>query len=303
MTIKVSLIILAATAIAACGQVYHEGDVVKIKPGTPFTFGGIEAGQQKPSVGWQFNTSSFMEAQIVSINEVYHNAIVEFPEPLASAGFHFATIPETGIIGYTGPECTYPVNRVIINDENEIGRGGQQERGRIPDGVATHKVWMNGHYLVVRDDATDPVGSQPVGSQPVVVEQPVVEQSSAQRIMNVYEAYNRHDSQWITQFTSGSINYFGHNKTSNNYIIHDMANDANTYLVGHSTYYPATFTHEVSNEYSPRWTGPMVYDSITAYTEVQERNGRLHQATVRLTVGYTFINNVTTIYALVEKVL
>src|SRR5260370_36613811 len=35
------------------------------------------------------------------------------------------------------------------------------------------------------------------------------------------------------------------------------------------------------NEYSPRWNGPMIYDSINVYSEVQERYGRLHRALTR----------------------
>jgi hypothetical protein len=146
---------------------------------------------------------------------------------------------------------------------------------------------------------------------PVVVEvqptpAPIVPARSPtamQWILRVNDAFNNHNGSWVTQFTSGSINYFGHVNTSDNDILRDMANDDNTYLVGHSTYYPNTFEHEVSNEYSSHWTGPMMYDSITLYNEIQERYGRMHRFTERLTVGYTFVNNVTTIYALVMKVL
>jgi hypothetical protein len=159
--------------------------------------------------------------------------------------------------------------------------------------------------------APAPVVVQPVVVAPVVVEvqptpAPIVPArypAEMQWILRVNDAFNNHNGSWVTQFTSGSINYFGHVKASDNYILRDMANDDNTYLVGHSTYYPNTFEHEVSNEYSSHWTGPMMYDSITLYNEIQERYGRMHQFTERLTVGYTFVNNVTTIYALVMKVL
>jgi hypothetical protein len=63
------------------------------------------------------------------------------------------------------------------------------------------------------------------------------------------------------------------------------------------------FTHEVSGEYSAHWNGPMIYDSINVYSEVQERFGRLHRALTRLTVGYTVENGVPNIYGLVLKVL
>jgi hypothetical protein len=144
---------------------------------------------------------------------------------------------------------------------------------------------------------------------PVVIEQPVVtppppsHPSLMEWVVNVNDALSRHNYNYITRFTSGSINYFGHLRTSDAYIIRDMQNDAYHYFDSNSTYYPDTFTHEVSNEYSPRWSGPMIYDSITTYSETQEKGGRMHRATIRLTVGYTFVNNATTIYALVMKVL
>jgi len=82
-----------------------------------------------------------------------------------------------------------------------------------------------------------------------------------------------------------------------------MNNDARSYAAVNYTYYPDTFTHEVSNEYSPHWVGPMLYDTITTYTEAREFNGRVHRATTRFTVGYTVVNGVTNIYAMVLKVI
>jgi hypothetical protein len=71
-----------------------------------------------------------------------------------------------------------------------------------------------------------------------------------------------------------------------------------------SVVYPETFTHEVSDEYSSRWDGPMIYDSITVYTEALENNGHLHKARTRFTVGYTIQGGQRiSIYALVLKVL
>jgi hypothetical protein len=63
----------------------------------------------------------------------------------------------------------------------------------------------------------------------------------------------------------------------------------------------SSFRHEISNECSVRWNGPMIYDSITVYQEVWERNGIYHHANVRFTVGYTLPDN--RVYALVMKVL
>ena len=45
-------------------------------------------------------------------------------------------------------------------------------------------------------------------------------------------------------------------------------------------------------------TGVIAFDSV-----VTERNGRIHRALTRLTVGYTLNNGVFGIYALVMKVL
>lgn len=90
---------------------------------------------------------------------------------------------------------------------------------------------------------------------------------------------------------------------ANDYIRRDMQSDARTHSWSHGTYYPASFTHEVSDEYSAHWNGPMIYDAINVYSEVQERHGRLHRAMTRLTVGYTVENGVPTIYALTLKVL
>jgi hypothetical protein len=91
-------------------------------------------------------------------------------------------------------------------------------------------------------------------------------------------------------------------ETTNEWIIQDMLQDQHTYAWCRSVYYPSTFTHAVSHEYSPHWVGPMLYDSLTIYSEVQERYGRLHRARVRLTVGYTAIGGNYVIYALVLKV-
>ena len=105
---------------------------------------------------------------------------------------------------------------------------------------------------------------------------------------------------------SGSVNYFGHLKVSNfsnAFIRQDMQGDARTYASDRSTVYPETFTHEVSEVYSSHWDGPMIYDSITVYTEALENNGHLHKARTRLTVGYTLQDQHISIYALVLKVL
>jgi hypothetical protein len=128
--------------------------------------------------------------------------------------------------------------------------------------------------------------------------------SPASFIIALSRAFDNHDWQTITNYTiSGSVNYFGHLRVSNAYIRQDMQGDARTYSSDRSTVYPETFTHEVSDEYSSHWDGPMIYDSITVYTEALENNGRLHRAKTRLTVGYTVQDQHISIYALVLKVL
>jgi hypothetical protein len=123
-------------------------------------------------------------------------------------------------------------------------------------------------------------------------------------INNISQSFDTHDWSYITRLTvSGNVNYFGHLKASNNFIIRDMQGDARNYAWVKSITYPDSFTHEVSNEYSSRWSGPMIYDSIAENTEAMERNGRLHRASVRMTVGYTLVNGLPNIYALVLKVL
>lgn len=123
-------------------------------------------------------------------------------------------------------------------------------------------------------------------------------------ILDVEKAVNSHDWQTLINHTAdGFVNYFGRVHTSNGYIQRDMEQDARTYSSAHSTRYLSTFTHEVSSEYSSRWNGPMLYDSIDVYTEIQERHGRLHRATSRFSVGYTLEDGVPTIYSLTQKVL
>jgi TolB-like protein len=124
-------------------------------------------------------------------------------------------------------------------------------------------------------------------------------------IIALNRAFDNHDWQTVTEGTvDGSVNYFGHSRASNDYIRKDMQGDARTYQSVRSTVYPETFTHEVSGEYSPRWSGPMIYDSINVYSEILENGGRLHKALTRLTMGYTLQDDQKVrIYALVLKVL
>jgi hypothetical protein len=114
-------------------------------------------------------------------------------------------------------------------------------------------------------------------------------------VMSVLRAYNNHNYLALSPYlVPGHVNYFGHRDASPSFIRNDMTNDARTYAAVNCTFYPDTFTHEVSNEYSPHWVGPMLYDTITTDTEARELNGRVHRATTRFTVGYTVVNGAST---------
>jgi hypothetical protein len=129
--------------------------------------------------------------------------------------------------------------------------------------------------------------------------------AQANLIANVNRALDSHDWRTLTGMTvSGLVNYFGHRHVTNAFIAQDMQNDSRNYAWVHSTLYPNTFTHEVSDQYSSYWSGPMLYDSINIYSEAQERNGKLHKALTRLTVGYIIDSSGRpAIYSLTLKVL
>jgi hypothetical protein len=123
-------------------------------------------------------------------------------------------------------------------------------------------------------------------------------------IVNVWTHYSNYDTAWMTAFTQdGLTNYFGERKASNYRISWDMARDSRRYSQWHATYYPETFWRETSNEYSPNWQGPMIYDHIDMQSDVYESGVRWHHARVRFTVGYTYVNQVLKIYALTYQVL
>jgi TolB-like protein len=124
-------------------------------------------------------------------------------------------------------------------------------------------------------------------------------------ITSLNTAFDNHDWQTITDGTvDGSVNYFKRGRVSNDYIRKDMQEHARIYQSVHSNVYPETFTHDVSGEYSSRWSGPMIYDSINVYSEVLETSGRFHKALTRFTVGYTLQSDrKVRIYAFVSNAL
>ena len=130
-------------------------------------------------------------------------------------------------------------------------------------------------------------------------------QSPESFVIAVDQAFDNHDWQTLTKLTvDGLVNYFGHRRATNAYIARDMQGDARNYAWVHSKPYPETFTHEISDEYSSNWNGPMLYDSINVYSEALERNGHIHKAMTRFTVGYTVDSaSRVAIYSLTLKVL
>jgi hypothetical protein len=124
-------------------------------------------------------------------------------------------------------------------------------------------------------------------------------------VMVVNQALESHDWQTLTKMTVDRlVNYFDHKHATNAFIAQDMQSDSRTYAWVKSIPNANTFTHEVSDQYSSYWSGPMLYDSITVYSEAQEKNGKLHKATTRLTVGYVLDSaGHPAIYSLTLKIL
>jgi hypothetical protein len=123
-------------------------------------------------------------------------------------------------------------------------------------------------------------------------------------ILSVIAAVNNHDWQALAPYVAnGHLNYFGDRYSTINLVRREMIQDSYRYGAWHATYDPASFSREVSGEYSPHWEGPMIYDEINAYVEVDEPGVRVHRALQRFTVGYTNIGGVLRIYALVFRVL
>jgi hypothetical protein len=148
--------------------------------------------------------------------------------------------------------------------------------------------------------------AQATPSPPPSVDTPQRENAAQSSLaVAVNGAITNHDWRTLTNMTvSGLVNYFGHRHVTNAFIAQDMQNDSRNYAWVHSSVYPNTFTHEVSDQYSSNWSGPMLYDSINTYTEAMERNGKLHKATTRLTVGYVIDSSGhPAIYSLTLKVL
>jgi hypothetical protein len=159
------------------------------------------------------------------------------------------------------------------------------------------------HYLVYEINQAQPEATP--SSTPLASSSDTEKTSQSGLVMMVNQAIDNHDWKTLTGMTVGGlVNYFGHKHVANAYIAQDMQNDSRNYSWVRSTVHPNTFTHEVSDQYSSYWSGPMLYDSIDMYSEALERNGKLHKATTRLTVGYVIDSSGRpAIYSLSLKVL
>jgi hypothetical protein len=158
-------------------------------------------------------------------------------------------------------------------------------------------------YLVY--EANKPQAQATPSSTPLAPSSETENTAQASLVIMVNQSIDSHDWKTLTRMTvDGLVNYFGHRHVTNAYIAQDMQNDSRNYQWVHSTIYPNTFSHEVSDQYSSNWSGPMLYDSINVYSEALEQNGKLHKAMTRLTVGYVIDSSQRpAIYSLTLKVL
>jgi hypothetical protein len=123
-------------------------------------------------------------------------------------------------------------------------------------------------------------------------------------VLYVWKQFSDHNISAMTSLCQdGLTNYFGHRFTSLGAIATNMNQDRQRYGDWKVTYYPATFWHEVSQEYSRYWTGPMMYDHIDMDSDVYEYGVRWHHAHVRFIVGYTNVGGTVQIYSLTYQVL
>jgi hypothetical protein len=120
----------------------------------------------------------------------------------------------------------------------------------------------------------------------------------------VIETVNNHNWQALAPYiVDGHLNYFGTRHATLRQVRQEMEGDARHYGRWSATWDINTFSRSSSDEYSPYWVGPMQYDEITAYVQVDEPGVRVHRALERLLVGYTFVNGELRIYALTMRVL
>ena len=125
-------------------------------------------------------------------------------------------------------------------------------------------------------------------------------------IHDVLQLISTHNGSGLIHYTVDErVNYFGDVRMRNALIEHDVNGTAHplhaskpleiahAYLFDKPILNTKKFTHEISNEYSEHWVGPMLYDSL----DVQTQTGW-----ARFTVGYTVVEDRTAIYALVLKI-
>lgn len=87
-------------------------------------------------------------------------------------------------------------------------------------------------------------------------------------ILSIFSAVNNHDWQALAPYVAYPCNYFGERYMTMEKIRREMISDSHRYGNWRATYYPTSFSRQVSNQYSRYWVGPMIYDEISAYIEV-----------------------------------
>jgi hypothetical protein len=158
----------------------------------------------------------------------------------------------------------------------------------------------------VQTPPAPPAPPAPTVPTVVIPEKPtfVYDENQYNFILSIIASVNNHDWSSLAPFiANGYVNYFSTRYATLAEVRREMVRDAEHYGVWHATYYPDSFTRQVSSEYSPHWVGPMIYDEINAYVEVDEPGVRVHRATERITVGYTNVNGNLQIYAIVMHVI
>ena len=284
--------------------------LAKTSSGAVYNFEAVAVRSEDPDVAiLKFTATDVPHLQLgTSANAVEGQKILVIGNPESLEG----TVSD-GIISAFREDRTY----IQITAPISHGSSGSpvlDESGQVI-GMAT-LVWREGQNLnfAISSDRirsfllseVDKRQAQTTPTQPPSVTSPQPENAAQSNlVVAVNLAITNHDWKSLTNMTvSGLVNYFGHRHVTNTFIAQDMQNDSRNYAWVHSTVYPNTFNHEVSDQYSSYWSGPMIYDSINTYTEAMERNGKLHKATTRLTVGYVIDSSGhPSIYSLTLKVL
>jgi hypothetical protein len=197
----------------------------------------------------------------------------------------------------TGESLETPISEPLAakpsDDRESTAAVGQAVRQREAEGAATPS-----------PEFTPEAQPTPSPTSQTVESPAKTEKHDYDFIITIWTLLSNHDYEHLTPYLAdGFVNYFGRKHASVASVVRDMKSEAARYSNWNANYYTNTFWREVSEEYSSKWQGPMIYDHIDMWSEVNEPSARWHRAHVRFTVGYTTTNNVKKIYALVYEVL